>query len=150
MYIYLSYLTFIIGLFFLLHYFWSILRPITVIDIKRVPLPVETKQVIAGQNVRFVVDYVKYHNFESHVSKNLICDGSILGLPSSSRRFPTGKGVVKEEHKIPESTPKGTCHIEVSIHYFVNQYREESYLFVTEEFEVVNPVFDELPKEDTK
>lgn len=135
----------ILAVFTLVIIFYLILAPVKVIEVQNPEnLPVLTPYVKVGEQVIFQFNYTKYNNLAPNVRKEIRCAHSFEFL-IEPRRLPVGTHEVELNHTIPLNMPSDSdCQIYIFLSYNVNFFKTQEYLFITEPFEVYNPVYDKL------
>ena len=134
----LAYLV-LIGVFFLLAYIgYYFFYPFKVIDIKNSPYPVITKQVKAGEDLIFHVEFCKYMSVPSKTTLQLV-DGVIISLESmSAGSSPEGCYDVNVSQTIPALIKPGFYKLRITadheIHPVLRTVRVQA---ETQVFEVV-------------
>ena len=111
------------------------------------PLPLANgHEYHRGDEVTFIVDYVKYNNFPTHSTRRIECDdGDLVTLSQVTVNLPLGHHVATSlPTKIPEKTSTGWCRIVLDVHYQINAFRTEMRIYETEAFYVLPNSVEEL------
>jgi hypothetical protein len=123
-----------IALFYILYQMFYPFKPI---EFYNSPFPVTNNVVKQGGQLIYFIDYCKYMNISSQVSRSFV-DTIVYSLvPVSGARE---KGCKKEYIvlKVPKNLPAGSYYVSVNLTYQLNSFRE-SYVvnYKTQNFEVV-------------
>ncbi len=113
--------------------FW----PINVVKTNHQPYKILTPMVAAGANVTYLVDACKYIGVRSTVTRTF-ADGVRYPSTTSSNNISTGCKKTKVSIPVPNYVPAGKYHLDLDIVFQVNPFRQVSYHFQTESFQVAS------------
>lgn len=133
---YISVLTLIASLGFVLTYTYWQVYPYKTLEINKTPMEVVTKKVKPGGVLVYKVDYCKFTDETATITKAFI-DGVIYNMPAVEGIFPRGCGVNVVAVTIPHELPAGVYEIAQKWTYPVNPIRRNATLAKTEPFEVL-------------
>lgn len=120
-----------LGIYLLYLKFW----PVTVIEIKNAPVPVDKTEVRPGETIALTVHYCKHLPLPGDVRTQFVNDILIL-LAETSGNTPVGCAEVKIPILIPTIAPEGEYHILRSITYRINVIREETVTYISQPFRI--------------
>jgi len=135
----LSAATLLFSLSFLLVVGYFLFYPVDILKFKN-PLPVQTKQVKAGDSVNYVFKYEKLKDVPVSVVKTLQCPNTIETLTvKQNGQENIGYSNLKLSDIIPSHIPSAKdCRIFIHLEYKVNFFRTVEYNIYTESFEIIN------------
>jgi len=110
--------------------------PVKVYEQNYDKLPVLTSQVVAGEELRYTIDYCKYKPISGTVDKWLV-NGEIINFPTVTSNQDAGCHKTNVALKIPKYTCKGIANLNILLRYKVNFFRTQEYLMRTEDFEII-------------
>ena len=125
------------GIMLLIVMFWLV-YPYKTIEFKQ-PFQVmnENKEVKRGEDLVYVIDFVKYGNHTGHVTRDIICQDNRVTLEGNVSNVPPGSGVREARVNVPEKTSLGECKYRSTITYQVNPIRNVIVRLESEPFIVV-------------
>jgi hypothetical protein len=112
------------------------LYPFKVLDMPTTPVPVMTKEVEAGGQLEYELDYCRYTYKHSHVTKQFI-DGVIYTTPSVETINPVGCHKIIVAMKVPDTLDTGVYSLRVLINTEVNKLRTIQNEYSTEQFRII-------------
>lgn len=108
------------------------------------PIHVMTSVVSPGQPLEYELDYCKYSDIPSMVSRTLV-DGQVITLVPTDGALPIGcHEVLVKTAVVPETVNPGRYYLNVLVSYQINPFRTERIRYYTDYFQVVND-----PEKDT-
>lgn len=112
--------------------------PFKTIEYQQNPAKVLTPVVVAGDNVKYEVNYCRYIKTHAKVSRQFI-DGVIYTTPSFEQTLPTGCHKVVMAVKVPTTLNPDKYHLKILVSFEINKLRTIEKSFETESFEVISP-----------
>jgi hypothetical protein len=112
--------------------------PIKVVDInvERFNILNENNTVKAGGTLKHEVEYCKYVDMPSSISRQFI-NGLIFSMPESIVNNPTGCNKIIANTIVPHELPTGKYFLRTVVRYDLNPIRSFSVTIDTEEFTVI-------------
>ncbi len=126
------------GLVFLI-LMYMLYWPVRTIEPRTQPYKVVTQTVAVGKPILYVVDSCKYVDLPALVTRQLVNDnGQQQTLPSTTSNVPTGcNKSISSTTVIPVGTPLGRYHLDLTLTYQINSFRQTVVRVSTERFDVV-------------
>lgn len=99
-----------------------------------VPIKIITLNIKSGDSLRYEVDYCKYMNLSSKVTRTLIGKEENVYLSSGETNAPLGCSKKERSISIPESVAKGSYLLKICNSYQPNPVRVITYCWESETF----------------
>ena len=135
--LWLSSFTIILTMSLLGYFGFYILYPFKVLDLPKTPVPVLTKDVLAGGQLEYELEYCRYTAKHSHITKQFI-DGIIYTTPSVETINPIGCQKIIVAMQVPKTLATGVYSVRVLINTEVNKLRTIQDTYTTEQFRVTS------------
>jgi len=141
-----SYATLAIAFVLMVYFAWLAFWPFKGIDIYVQPYPVVTPTVVAGEQVKYEIDYCRYTDVDSHVVHQLVHGVEIIRIPATDTRLTStsdglrlreGCDTATKAVHIPPYIEPGEYKLVEIVSYGVNFLQTITYTFETEPFTVV-------------
>lgn len=117
---------------------YMLFAPIQLTETLNEPFAVTPHEVKHGETINFTVEMEKYRDYKVEINKNIICaDGNLVTLAPSTSHAPTGKHTIPMTLVVPDKASLGECYVEFVNTYFINPFRTEQRVRVTEPFIVI-------------
>jgi hypothetical protein len=115
------------------------LYPFRTVEYLNSPFPIlnPDQVVVAGSDVSYVVDYCRYTDLPTHVTRSLVNE-IIYTLPSVDVKSPEGCESSVTIVSIPKEIAPGKYHLESSLSWNINGFRVVTKQVRTQEFTVVS------------
>jgi len=120
----------------LFYIFFLLLYPFTPFVLNQQPVPILTKKISAGDDVVYSVNYCRYYEGSSQVSRSIV-GPEIVVIPSVSSVLKKGCGIVTIHLPTSKSLIPGIYHILISADFHPNSVRTVTTNFESEDFEVI-------------
>lgn len=130
----------VLGIFLNLAYIGYLLFfPFKTIEFKNKPFPVLNSPVSAGTVVKYKVDYCRYTNVPSQVTRTLV-GPTLVTISEDSASTDVGcRSLVSSTVLIPDYVPEGIYHVKLNFCWQVNPLRNICEETGTQDFRVVKP-----------
>jgi hypothetical protein len=115
--------------------YWTV-RPYKVIQFKNQPFEILTPVVKAGETLRYRLDYCKYMDIGSQITRSFI-DGVIYDTPPFKTHRDIGCHETVVELKVPKTLQSGRYFLQIDYRYQVNPIRNEDITARTQEFDII-------------
>jgi hypothetical protein len=109
--------------------------PIDIVKINA-PLKVVNSPVKKGEDIRLLMNFTKFHDYRAENKWSLV-DGQTYNLTTGQVPRPVGDHIFIRELEVPNNVHPGTYHVEVNIRHRITPFREISYFWFSNEFEIV-------------
>jgi len=123
---------------------WLAFYPFKVIEVSPEPYLLESTEVVAGESIKYHIDYCRYTDVDSNVTHELISginrtripEGEVTNIQSDGLRLREGCGAIVKEVYIPERIAPGEYVLRETVSYQINPLQLAVFEFETEEFTV--------------
>ncbi len=134
---YLSMTVIILAMLLLISVFIFAFFPYEPVKLNKSPFKVITKQVKAGGNLVYTLDFDKKMNIKPEIYYYLI-DGTVVRLNTgSAANRPLGDQIRTLDIEIPKNTRPNHYFLQIDLVYKINALQTKYYSWVSEEFEVI-------------
>lgn len=113
--------------------------------INKKPAIVHTKEVVAGEEMVYELDYCRYSDKHAEVTRQFI-DGVIYTMPPITSIAKEGCAVQDYAIVVPSTLNSGTYKLRLVVVVHINKLREVQTVFETEEFRIIGK--NELHEEE--
>lgn len=112
--------------------------PVNPITLHDDPIVVVTKELRRGETIVIHSNFCKSTDSEAHIQAYVVGDDRVYPVPERFAYSPAG---CYDEHRgnvdVPFDIPLGTYKLKLTVTYYLNPIRVETYDFYTEEFSVI-------------
>lgn len=122
-------------------FFYQVFFPPKVLSVPGDELKVHDRNIIAGDNISFDVQYCKHKAVPSDIKITLV-DGQLVESFETFRNLPTGCRKERFEVSTPVTLKADSYHIELQISYQQGLVRDEVHQLRTDNFTVTEPKED--------
>lgn len=134
----LSAITLGLALTLMLYFSYLLLWPFKVLDLKSDCFQTIKSVYYAGEPLTYRLHYVKYNSLSASVYQAFV-DGTVFQLPDRTTDNPMGEqNFISTSVTIPDTLPSGKYHLNSTMKYKVNAFREISYSARSNDFEIIN------------
>lgn len=120
----------------LLHVYWAF-YPYKTVVINNSPYPTEKTEYKAGETVKYTVDYCKFVDMPSKLSKTLVGATYYVAPTQLSNASGVGCNVITSSFKLPQDVNTGVHKIEIVSEFQVNPDRMIHVDSETQEFDII-------------
>jgi len=112
------------------------LYPFKPLSFPNKPIPVLTKEIQAGGQLEYELEYCRYTEKHSHITRQFI-DGVIYTTPSVETINPVGCHKMIVALKVPETLDTGIYSLRVLVNTEINKLRTIQNEYTTEQFKII-------------
>lgn len=131
-----SILTILVAIGLILYAAYLLFYPFKPFVLNTTPTKVLTKQVVAGNDLIYEVDYCRSGNSPAEVSRTVV-GPTMIPTPVVGTITQPGCRKTQIHLPIPEGSTPGKYHLDVSAEFNPNPLRKIIVKFSTEEFEII-------------
>lgn len=117
-------------------FFWKVLFPPKILELKSDHLKVSASEVAAGETISFALDYCKHKQIPSNIIISFV-DGQLVNSFATVRNLPIGCHTEQLHINVPLNMNPDEYHLEIEITYKGGFFRDEVHQLMTDTFKVL-------------